>query len=161
MDGKPLLFSKENFSNGCIDTVDVTYPSAPFFLLLKPQLLEAQLRPVMEYANLSRWRWSFAPHDLGTYPLANGQVYGGGERSDENQMPVEESGNMLILLAALARAEGEADFAAEYWPLLSKWAEYLRNKGQDRENQISTEYFAAHLAHHTKLSTNAIHPLGS
>ncbi len=158
--GNLLFFSKENNSNGCVNTVDLTYPSAPLFLLYNTDLMKGMCTSILDYCESSRWGFDFAAHDLGTYPHANGQVYAITKPNSSGgfggNMPIEESANIVILAAAISNIDGNTDWANRYWTTLTKWTNYLVENGQDPENQLCTDDFAGHLAHNANLAVKAI-----
>ncbi|MBQ9968507.1 MAG: DUF4965 domain-containing protein [Oscillospiraceae bacterium] len=153
--GKLICISKECFSDGDAATVDVTYPSAPVFLMYAPELLRGMLAPVFEYAASDAWEADCAPHDLGIYPILDGQQYKD-PQGDLVHMPVEECGNMLILTAAYVKASGDTIFAAKQLPLLEQWVKYLETYGIDPEDQLCTDDFAGKSPHNCNLTLKAI-----
>jgi len=183
--GELLFLSKECGSNGSIGTVDVAFPTQPLFLLYNPALLNAMLTPIYHFARLKAWPFDFAPHDVGTYPCANGQTYGladdGGRYrcheayrqaftttyphyvlpkeaelyALESQMPLEESANMIIMAYAAYQASGESKSIKENFDLLKKWARFLEEFGYCPSNQLCTDDFAGHTDKNINLSIKA------
>jgi len=147
---QPLFFTKENSSDGDIATVDVFFPMDPQWVLLSPTLAKATLVPLLSYAASWHWKFPYAPHDLGIYPDAQGTDDGG------EGMPVEESGNMLILCDAICQIQGDSKWLDPWWPKLTEWAKYLEQYGLDPEEQLCTDDFMGHLAHNANLSVKAI-----
>ena len=158
--GQPWAFLKEISSDGNVSTVDVTYPGTPVFLYLDPARLGLLLEPLLDYAEHGGWPKTFAEHDLGSsYPNAAGHNDG-----NEEDMPVEESANMLIMTAGyLAKTDSAAakSFATAHYTILKQWADYLVANALDPGYQNQTDDFTGFIAHSVNLALKGIIGIGA
>jgi hypothetical protein len=164
----PWMFLKEISSDGNVSTIDVVYPSFPIFYYLNPTLLSLLIAPILAYAESGLWPKTFCLHDLGSsYPNASGHNDGGGEN-----MPVEESANMLIMAAAYVQQAGSnaASFSNAHYKILKQWADYLnapnggspsRPNALDPLLQNQTDDFTGSIAHSTNLALKGIIAIGA
>ncbi len=153
-DGTPWAFLKEISSDGDTSTVDVIFPASPAWMYLDPQYLSLLLKPILGYVESGQWTAPYSPHDLGPYPNGNGYPNNGGEN-----MPVEESGNMIIMAAAYARAAPGATSTAylkAHYNTLKGWANYLVSVLPDPGFQNQTDDFAGFIAHSVNLALKGI-----
>ncbi len=153
-DGSPWAFLKEISSDGNVSTVDVMFPASPVWVYADPGYLALLLTPLVTYAESGKWPEQFAPHDLGSsYPVADGHNDGGGEN-----MPVEETGNMLIMAAAYIQQVPSAAraYATAHYKIFKQWADYLVANLPDPGFQNQTDDFAGQIAHSVNLALKGI-----
>ena len=187
-DKKVVFLSKENGSNGCIGTLDVSYPSMPLYLIYNTELVKGMLRPILKFARMPIWKFDFTPHDVGAYPFCCGNVYGAvetgrygsiiknkcgelqpqyylfpendGEIDEDMQMPVEECANMLIMLYACYAFDGDITLYADNADLCEKWVRYLVKYGLKPANQLCSDDFAGHFSNNLNLAIKAAVGIG-
>ncbi|KAJ7179016.1 DUF1793-domain-containing protein [Mycena filopes] len=148
-----LVFMKEISSDGNLNTVDVIFPAYPLLLYVNPLLAKYLLAGLFEYQATGQYPNKFSAHDLGAnYPKALGHNDGLDEK-----MPVEESGNMLIMALSYAQKSGDNSQLATYADtLLDQWTQFLIEDSLIPEAQISTDDFAGALANQTNLAIKGI-----
>lgn len=182
--GRLLYLSKECGSDGCIATVDVSYPTMPLYMLYNPELLKGMLLPVFDFAEMPVWEFPFAPHDAGVYPYCHGQYYGiRAEKEGKYRRQIDygapEQGvlppyylypadsdlydigrQMPVeessnMLILSALLINDTEFIRRYLSLLRQWADYLIAAGPVPGNQLCTDDFAGHQDGNVNLAIKA------
>ncbi|KAF2719431.1 DUF1793-domain-containing protein [Polychaeton citri CBS 116435] len=118
----PILFLKEISSNGNSQTVDVIFPAWPFFMYTNPRWLAYLLEPLIEHMLSGQYPNQYTMHDLGThFPNLTGHADG-----NDEYMPVEECGDMLIMGLSLVNSlsASASGFATSIWSVLGEDSDF-------------------------------------
>ncbi|TFK82313.1 DUF1793-domain-containing protein [Polyporus arcularius HHB13444] len=147
-----LTFMKEISSSGNVNTVDVIFPAWPLFLYTSPEIGKQLLLPLLEYQMSGQYPNKWCTHDMGShYPNATGHNDG-----KDEPMPVEESGNMIIMALSYTQKTNDLSLIKTYFELLDQWTQFLISDSLIPANQLSTDDFAGSLPNQTNLAIKGI-----
>ncbi|KAH9020011.1 hypothetical protein EDB85DRAFT_2153324 [Lactarius pseudohatsudake] len=131
-----------------VNAVETLYSAFPAFMYIDPTLGRPLLEPLFQLQASPNYTIPYAAADLGSgYP--NVTI----SNSNHNQ-GVEQSGNMLIMTYAHARASGDGSLISRYYSLLTSWADYLSNSTLAIHDQSSADGLTA--ANQTNLAIKGI-----
>ncbi|KAH8978969.1 hypothetical protein EDB86DRAFT_3108313 [Lactarius hatsudake] len=125
-----------------VNAVETLYSAFPIFMYIDPKLGGPLLEPLFHFQASPNYATKYAAADLGlNYP--NVTISNSG-----HSQGIEQSGNMLIMTYAYARASGDGSLISRYYSLLTSWADYLSNSTLLNHDQTSADGLA------TKNQTN-------
>ncbi|KAL1712103.1 DUF1793-domain-containing protein [Schizophyllum commune] len=147
-----LMFIKEISSDGNLNTVDIIMPAWPVFVYTNLDYCKYLLLPLLDYQASGQYPNKYAVHDLGAhYPVADGHNDG-----KDEPMPIEESGNMIIMLLDYTQRSGDTSLIDTYSALLDQWGAYLVGNMPFLADQLATTDFAGSLPNQTNLAAKGI-----
>ncbi|KAI0278702.1 hypothetical protein BGY98DRAFT_916704, partial [Russula aff. rugulosa BPL654] len=116
-----------------VNAVETLYAAFPALMYIDPSLGAPLLEPLFRLQASPNYTVGYAAADLGSnYPSVSGS------NSNHNQ-GVEQTGNMLIMTYAYARASGDGSLISRYYSLLSSWANYLNGSTLFITDQASAD----------------------
>ncbi|KAH9022178.1 hypothetical protein EDB85DRAFT_382728 [Lactarius pseudohatsudake] len=115
-----------------VNAVETLYSAFPIFMYIDPKLGGLLLEPLFQLQASPNYKYAAADLGLG-YP--NVTISNSGHHSQG----IEQSGNMLIMTYAYARASGDGSLIGRYYSLLTSWADYLSNSTLLNHDQTSAD----------------------
>ncbi|KAI9464135.1 hypothetical protein BJY52DRAFT_888853 [Lactarius psammicola] len=107
-----------NTNTNRVNAVETLYSAFPAFMRIDPKLGGLLLEPLFQFQASLGYPYPYAAADLGVYPnVTVSNLY--------DSQSVEQSGNMLIMTYAHARATGDGSLISRYYSLLTYWADQL------------------------------------
>ncbi|THH26635.1 hypothetical protein EUX98_g7549 [Antrodiella citrinella] len=146
-----LIFRKEISSSERANTVDMLYTMWP------PSQVNILTHSVfMISVSIILRQGVTTTVGLSVRSQGSPAVYKNVAQGKDFAMPIEECGNMLVMVLSYTQHTGDHSLITTYFNLLGQWADYLVANALSPPDQLSSDAFAGSLVNQTNLAIKGI-----